>query len=102
MFARVRIDQAVDKSAITVPQRGVTRNPDGTGTVFVVGPGNIAEPRIVKTDRAIGDKWVVTSGLHSGDSVIVEGLQKVRPGAPVNPVAFNDASEQRVAAAISQ
>lgn len=102
MFARVRIDQAVDKSAITVPQRGVTRNPDGTGTVFVVGPGNIVEPRIVKTDRAVGDKWVVIDGLHSGESVVVEGLQKIRPGATVSPVAFGGASEAKIVASLSK
>ena len=88
MFARAKLEQAVDKGAITVQQRAVTRNPDGTGTVFVVTTGNKVEPRIVKTTNAIGNKWLVTSGLQSGDMVILEGFQKVRPGSTVAPIPF--------------
>ncbi|MEI8234040.1 MAG: efflux RND transporter periplasmic adaptor subunit [Verrucomicrobiota bacterium] len=88
MFARAKLEQAVDKGAITVLQRAVARNPDGTGTVFVVAPGNKVEPRIVRTANAIGNKWLVTSGLQSGDVVILEGLQKIRPGGTVVPVPF--------------
>lgn len=91
MFARAKLEQAVDKGAITVPQRGVTRNPDGTGTVFVVTKENKVEPRIIKTTNAIGTNWLVTSGLGSGDTVILEGLQKIRPGSTVVPVPFVNA-----------
>lgn len=91
MFARARLEQAVEKGAITVPQRGVSRNPDGTGTVLVVGKGNVVEPRTVTTSNVIGRNWLVTSGLQAGDMVIVEGLQKIRPGAPVAPVPFGSA-----------
>ena len=88
MFARAKLEQAVDEGAITIPQRAVTRNPDGTGTVFVVADGNKVEPHIVKTTNAIGNKWLVTSGLKSGDVVVLEGFQKIRPGATVVPVPF--------------
>jgi membrane fusion protein (multidrug efflux system) len=88
MFARAKLEQAVDKGAITVPQRGVSRNADGTGTVFVVAKGNVVEPRIIKTSNAIGNKWLVTSGLQAGETVILEGLQKIRPGGTVVPVPF--------------
>ncbi|MDD5350885.1 MAG: efflux RND transporter periplasmic adaptor subunit [Chthoniobacteraceae bacterium] len=92
MFARAKLEQAVEKGAITVPQRGLTRNPDGTGTVFVVGKDNTVEPRIVKTTNAIGNKWLVAGGLQAGDRVIVEGLQKIRPGGTVVPVPFEGAT----------
>jgi len=88
MFARAKLEQAVEKGAITVPQRALIRNSDGTGTVFVVATGNTVEPRIVKTTNAIGNKWLVASGLQSGDVVILEGLQKIRPGGTVVPVPF--------------
>lgn len=97
MFARARLEQAVDKDAITVPQRGVTRNPDGTGTVFVVGEENKVEPRIVRTANAIGSKWLVTDGLSAGETVILEGFQKIRPGGTVDPVPFAGAEPARVA-----
>lgn len=88
MFARAKLEQAVEKGAITVPQRAVTRNPDGTGSVFLVTADNKVEPRIVKTTNAIGNKWLVTSGLQPGDIVILEGFQKIRPGGTVVPVPF--------------
>ena len=69
-----------------MPQRGVTRNQRGDPTALVVSAENKAELRNLKTDRAIGDKWLVTEGLKVGDRVIVEGLQSVRPGAQVQIV----------------
>jgi len=53
---------------------------------MVVSKDNKVEPRILKTDRTVGANWLVTEGLQSGDKLIVEGLQKIRPGAPVNPM----------------
>jgi membrane fusion protein (multidrug efflux system) len=66
-----------------IPQAGVSRDPKGNATVMVVGAKSAAEPRVIVANQTIGDKWLVTSGLQPGDQVIVEGLQKVRPGAPV-------------------
>lgn len=88
MFARARLEQAVNTQAITVPQRGITRNPDGSATALVVSSDNKVKPRRVTTGSAVGDKWIVMEGLKAGDRVIVEGLQKVRPGALVKPVPF--------------
>lgn len=89
MFARARLEQAVNTQAITVPQRGITRNADGSGTAMVVTPDNKVESRRITTGAAVGNKWVVMEGLKAGDRVIVEGLQKVRPGTPVKAVPFN-------------
>jgi len=86
MFVRAQIDEGVSPNALLVPQRAVTRDPNGHAVAFVVSSTNTAEPRTVVTDRVVGDAWLVTQGLASGDRVIIEGLQKIRPGAPVTPV----------------
>ena len=101
MFARVRLEQAVNTAAITVPQRAVTRGAGSTATVLVVKPDQKVELRTIDVDAAIGDKWIVSSGLAAGETVIVEGLQKVRPGAFVKSVPFggsgtNSAASQPV------
>jgi membrane fusion protein (multidrug efflux system) len=83
MFVRALVAEGVNEEALLVPQRGVTRNARGQPTALVVGPDERVELRVLKTDRAIGDKWLVTEGLKAGDRVIVEGLQKTGPGAQV-------------------
>jgi len=88
MFARVQLEQAVNDNAITVPQRAVSLSGDGTASVMVVKSDNTVDQRNLKLGDAIGDKWIVTDGLKVGDVVIVDGLQKVRPGAAVKPVPF--------------
>lgn len=90
MFARVQLEQAVNQNAITVLQRAVTINGDGTGSVMVVTPDNKVEARKIKFGDAVGDSWIVTDGLNAGDTVIVEGLQKIKPGVDVKTVPFQD------------
>lgn len=89
MFVRARLEQAVNENAITVPQQAVQHTNDGS-QVIVINQDNKAEIRKVKTSSAIGNRWLVTEGLQPGDRVIVEGLQKVRPGSPVKPVEWSD------------
>ena len=89
MFVRARLEQAVNENAITVPQQAVQHTNDGS-QVIVINQENKAEIRQVKTTSAIGNRWLVTEGLQPGDRVIVEGLQKIRPGSPVNPVEWVD------------
>lgn len=84
MFVRARIDEGVNPNAMLVPQQGVTRTPRGDATVLLVNDKNQVEMRNVVASQAIGDQWLITSGLKSGDKVIVSGLQKVHPGATVN------------------
>jgi membrane fusion protein (multidrug efflux system) len=86
MFVRARLDQGVNPEALLVPQQGVTRDQKGLPTALVVNAGKKVERRQLVTERAIGDAWLVTSGVKAGDQVIVEGLQKVRPGVEVTPV----------------
>jgi membrane fusion protein, multidrug efflux system len=60
----------------------------------VVGPDNTVEQRTITTDRAIGDQWLVTSGLKPGDRVIVEGIQSAKPGAKVVPEEYRPPAEK--------
>ncbi|MEG1601279.1 efflux RND transporter periplasmic adaptor subunit [Citrobacter sp.] len=83
MFVRARVDEGVQPNAILVPQQGVTRTPRGDATVMVVNDKSLVEARPVVAVQAIGDKWLISKGLQSGDKVIVSGLQKARPGVQV-------------------
>lgn len=83
MFVRARIDEGVDPEAMLVPQQGVTRTPRGEASVMLVNDKNQIETRAVTTSQAIGDRWLITAGLHSGEKIVVSGLQKVRPGVTV-------------------
>ena len=85
MFVRARLTEGVRLKALLAPQQGITRDSRGHGTALVVGKDNKVEPRNVVTDRAVGDKWIVTSGLAPGDKLIVEGLLNLRPGTVVRP-----------------
>jgi membrane fusion protein (multidrug efflux system) len=85
MYVKAIISQGVRADALLAPQIGLTRDASGQATGLVVGAGNKVEPRVVRVSRAIGDQWLVEDGLHAGDRLIVEGLQKVQPGMPVEP-----------------
>ena len=90
LFVRTVLQEAVKEQGILVPQRGVTRNPAGSAMVMLVGADEKVEPRVIKTDRTVGDSWLVSGGLKVGDRVILEGLQKARPGTPVKAAPFSD------------
>jgi len=88
MFVRVVVKEGVNEQAILVPQQGISRNPKGDPVALIVDAEDKVQQRMLALDRAIGDKWLVSSGLNPGDRVIVEGVQKVRPGASVKVVPF--------------
>ncbi len=89
MYVRALVQEGVAEQAILVPQQGIARDPKGNPYALVVDAKDKVEQRMVTTDRAIGDRWLVTSGLAHGDRVIVEGLQRIRPGVPVKIVPLN-------------
>ncbi|KDD10556.1 efflux RND transporter periplasmic adaptor subunit [Bordetella bronchiseptica] len=97
MFVRARLAEGVASEGLLVPQRGVTRNQRGLPTALVVNAENKVELRTLKTDRAIGDQWLVSSGLAAGDRVIVEGLQSVRPGAEVKAAEWSPPASKAAA-----
>jgi membrane fusion protein (multidrug efflux system) len=83
MYLRARIGSGVRQEGLLIPQQGVTRDPKGNASALVVTKDGKAESRAVKVSRTVGDKWLVDQGLADGDRVIIEGLQKVQPGAQV-------------------
>jgi membrane fusion protein (multidrug efflux system) len=87
MYVRATIIEGTLGNALLAPQTGITRDPKGNATAMVVGKDNKVELRNVVTSRAVGDQWLVTNGLSPGERVIVEGLQKIQPGMPVQPTA---------------
>jgi membrane fusion protein (multidrug efflux system) len=86
MFVRARLEEGVNRQAITVPQLAVSRASDGSASVLTVGADNKVVQTPVTADTASGSDWIVTSGLKTGDRVIVSGSQQVRTGAVVKPV----------------
>jgi len=94
MFVRGVAEEGVNGQAILIPQQAVSRDPKGNPVALVVETGGKVGQRRLSLDRAIGDQWLVSSGLASGDRVIVEGMQKVRPGAEVKVVPFDDGRKQ--------
>ena len=89
MFVRAVITEGVNRQAILAPQQAVSRNPRGAPMAMVVDADGKAAVRMLTMDRAIGNQWLVSSGLASGDRLIVEGGLKVRPGSPVKAVPAN-------------
>jgi len=81
-FMRVRIQGVFRPGAIMVPQRSVMQGPNGK-FVFVVGPDDTAQPKPIQAGDWYGDQWIVTSGLVSGDRVVIDGAVRLQPGAPV-------------------
>lgn len=85
-FVTVRLPVARLDSVVTVPQRAVQVSPQGQ-MVLLVGKDGLVAPRPVKTGGLAGGDWIISEGLQAGEQVIVDGIQKARPGAPVKPVA---------------
>jgi membrane fusion protein (multidrug efflux system) len=86
MYVRALVEEGVRENAITVPQQAVMRDTKGEATALVVGADGKVESRRLQTPRTLGDQWLVDEGLKAGDRVIVDNLQRVRPGSVVQPV----------------
>jgi membrane fusion protein (multidrug efflux system) len=99
MFVRAVVKEGVNAQAILIPQQAVSRDPKGNPLALIVNASGKVEQRMLSLDRAIGDRWLVSTGLAPGDRVIVEGMQKVRPGAEVKATPFDDGRKQPVHAA---
>jgi membrane fusion protein (multidrug efflux system) len=88
MFVRAEVAEGVDPTALLAPQQGIARDERGRPTALVVGPDGKAQLRSVELGQTVGDKWLIASGLASGDRLIVEGLQRVKPGGAVHATPF--------------
>jgi membrane fusion protein (multidrug efflux system) len=94
MFVRAAVEEGVNEQAILIPQQAVSRDPKGNPVALIVdGAGKVGQ-RMLSLDRAIGDQWLVSTGLSPGDRVIVEGMQRVRPGAAVKEVPLESGQRQ--------
>jgi len=83
MFVHEQLQEGVRQGAVLAPQQGITHDQKGDPNALIVSPDNTVELRVLRTDRALGDQWLVTSGLTPGDRVIIEGIQSAKPGAKV-------------------
>lgn len=92
MYVRVRLPQAVDDNAMLVPQQALQRAADGSSSLMVVVEGK-AVSKPVEVGPAIGTNWLISKGLSAGDVVVVAGFQKLRPGAPVQAMPWNPATD---------
>lgn len=88
-FGRIRLRMNERKNVLLVPQRSV-QEMQGLRSIMAVGADNRVLARSVTTGEREGDRWIITQGLKPGDRVIVEGLQKARPGALVNPRPYHE------------
>jgi membrane fusion protein, multidrug efflux system len=86
MYVRAEFSPVEARAAILVPQQAVARDPKGTATVLIIDGESVAQPREVVTERTVGDRWLVSKGLHDGDRLIVEGLGRIKAGDTVRPV----------------
>jgi membrane fusion protein (multidrug efflux system) len=89
MFVHARIAEGTAGQALLAPQQAVSRNNRGEPTVWVVTAEHRAELRIIRTDRAVGNEWLVKEGLRAGDQIVVEGWQKLTTGSAVKAVEVN-------------
>ncbi|MFA6567149.1 MAG: efflux RND transporter periplasmic adaptor subunit [Victivallales bacterium] len=88
MYVRAMVEEGIIEDAVLVPHQAVTRNMRGEPATFVMDSADKVATRNLSVDRSIGDKWLVKAGLKAGDRVIIEGVQKIRPGIQVKVVPF--------------
>ena len=93
MFVRAVVQEGIAGDAILVPQQGVSRTPKGEPYALVVDDNGTVQQRMLALNRALGDKWLVSSGLSAGDRVVVEGSLNVRPGAAVKAVPWHSSKD---------
>jgi len=94
MFVNAKVVLGIDEDAILAPQQGVSRNARGEPVALVLNAENMVEERVLETAGAADGNWIVVSGLNPGDRMIIEGAQRVRPGAPAPGVAPTPAPAQ--------
>ena len=99
MYVQVEMPQGVVDNAILAPQQGIGRDRRGQPTALIVNADNVVEQRQLTVLRDQGANWIVTDGLAPGDKLIVEGLQKIAPGAKVTPEEKTDATAPAAAPA---
>jgi membrane fusion protein (multidrug efflux system) len=95
MFVRAVIREGINKKAILVPQQVVFRDTKGNPFVYIVDKENKVQIRPIQVDRTIGDRWLVSEGLEVGEQVVIEGVQRIMPGAQVKPVPYTEQKKEQ-------
>lgn len=95
MYVRARVQEGAQQQAILVPQQGVSRDAKGSASALVLNADDQVETRALNVVRAVGNQWLISSGLAAGDRVIIDGLQKVRPGVKAKAIPVVEANESR-------
>ncbi|QNP50412.1 efflux RND transporter periplasmic adaptor subunit [Diaphorobacter aerolatus] len=95
MYVRAAFESGVQEAALLAPQQAVTRDPAGNASVMLVGAGNKLERRRIVTGAAVGNRWEVVSGLKSGDTILVDGSLRAKPGDEVKPVPWKPRDAQK-------
>ena len=90
MFVRTIVQEGIHKNAILVPQQAVSRDPKGNPQILIVDKDGKVQQKQLTLDRAIGNEWLISSGIEQGVQVIIEGISKVKPGIPVKVVPFEN------------
>jgi len=83
MYVRAVLQTGVAEQAIVVPQQALARDAGGGASVLVVNEQSQVQRKTVVAERAVGNGWLISSGLKAGERVVVEGSQKVKPGDTV-------------------
>ncbi|WP_122574516.1 efflux RND transporter periplasmic adaptor subunit [Pseudomonas viridiflava] len=97
MYVRAVLEEGFKEQGLLVPQQAVSRDSTGKPMAYVVGKDNTLERRELTTDRAIGDQWLISSGLHVGDQLVVDGQQRASAGVKVKTVPWTPQSVAAVA-----
>lgn len=102
MYVRVQLVQGEQPNALAVPERALRRDPGGQAQLYVVSADRKAELRPVTPSRLVDGRWIIASGLHPGDAVVVQGFQALSPGAAVDPKPWPNAAAAGATSAASQ
>jgi membrane fusion protein (multidrug efflux system) len=90
MFVRARVETGAEKAALLVPQQAISRKANGDASVWLLNTSDsTVNPKPVKASQAIGSKWLISEGLSAGDQIVVDGFQKIKPGAKVKPLPLD-------------
>ncbi len=95
MYVTALVDEGSRQNVLLVPQEGVTHNAQGKATALILDKDDVVQLREIEASKAIGDQWVVTSGLQAGDRVIVSGLQRIRPGIKARAISSSQENASR-------
>lgn len=90
MFVRAQLQEGVSEQALLIPQRSVTRDTQGKANALILDDEDRVLQRSLVTERSIDGQWLIRDGLHVGDRVIVDGIQKVQPGMQVKPMPVSE------------